>query len=630
MSRCSKINSEQNTLKQAISLLQSGQIQYAVENLKMIIKNEPDNDAAYYFLSIGLYETDCLEEAASNIEAAIKLKHDKSYLKDACDIFFDLALLYKAMQDNKKAINCFEKCISFNPKEIDALLNICKIYESQSNWDEALKIYTMAAKIDPDNAEIFFNKGIIYSKKSEFKASVECFEKSRMISPDDAQTLYNLGLSLIYDNKDEESIRFFKRALLIKPDFPEVYLNMGLSLSNLEKFTESIDFYKKALELRPSYVQAYVNLAISYFKLENYEKATELYEKALETEPENIYALTNYGYLLQRKNENGKALELYKRVITIQPDNADAHFLSSTLYLSQGDFERGWDEYEWRFRRNTWDSPKIPEFKKPVWQGEPLTGKTLYVYPEQGLGDAVQFSRFLPLLSTNDTRVIYKAKDVLEGLFRNNYENTEIISQNTPDDSIDFDYYIPLLSIPRVLKIRAENIPLSGGYLKADSKLVKVYRDEYFKNSSYKIGIFWQGSSKVNQNRHISLEMFLPLCNYEGIRVYSFQKGDGKDQMESLPAGYEIVDLGKTFDNFSKTAAALDNIDLLITVDSSVAHLAGAMQKKTLLLLPFSPEWRWINGLDYTPWYGSIKILRQTRIGNWDEPLKSVYRIIKG
>jgi len=611
-------------LDKALCLLQKGEIKHAKNELENLIVEAPECDSAHYFLALGLYAEGDIEGAADSIEKALSINYDKSYIKDACDIFFDLALDYTEKRDYINSAKYLDKCLLCNPNDLEVIHNMRKIHEIQGNNEEALKYSLKAAEVEKGNPETLSSIGILYSKIEKFDLAAEYFKKALQVSPEDAQTHYNLGLALLKHDKEEEAIVHFKEAIRIKPDFPEVFLNHGLALFNMKKFRDAIENYSKAKELRPNYVEAYINIAISYFKLYEFDSSTKYYEKALELDPNNTCALVNYGYLWQSKNELKKAMEYYDRLISIDPDNADGNFSLATAYLSLGDFKRGWEKYEWRFKRKAKDSPKLPNLQKPRWQGEQLHGKRILVYPEQGYGDSVQFSRFFNVLKSMGAEVVYKARPEMADLFRGSYRTVEIVCCSESDENIEFDYYTPLLSVPGILKVNADSIPFAEGYLKADPKLVKIYSEKYFSNNLLKVGVFWQGITEVLTNRHIPLEKFSKLFRLDGIKVYSFQKGDGIEELEMLPQGTEVVDLGKTFDSFSDTAAALENLDILVTVDTSVAHLAGAVSKKTLLMLPFCSEWRWMTDIDYTPWYKSVKILRQTQIGNWDDVVQSV------
>jgi len=642
----------------ALTLLQKGDIHNAVEELKVIITDAPNCDQAHYFLSLGLYGKGDLKGAAASIERAIQINPETIYIKDAIDIYFDLGLQYKEKNEYKEAIEYFEKTLKANPNDTEAMSNIAvchfkegnfesskeyfikllqidsrnisayinlgKIYEKEENFEEAFRQYQKAGEIEPNNSEILLHIGLIYSKREEYKCAVESFKKAVQLNPDDDQTLYNLGPALLREDQYLEAITVIEKAIKVNSDFPEYFLNYGLALFNLERYTESIEYYKKALAIKHDYIQAYINLGIVYLKLNEFENSLKNYKKALAIDPNNTCALVNYGYLLQVQNDNEKAIQQYNKIISLEPDNADAHFLISTVYLSLGNYENGWEEYEWRFKRSTKDSPKLPKFDRPRWKGESLWGKTIYVSPEQGFGDAIQFVRYFKELAKISKKVIYRVRPELETIFRRNFKGVEILTYSVDPESIGFDCYTPLLSVPRILKTNLSNIPFSEGYIEADIDLVQKYKEEYFSNDLFKVGIFWQSDTKVNGNRHIPVEKLLPILNIDGVKVYSLQNGVGLEQLEALSSDIKITDLGSKFCTFSDTAAALKHLDLIVTIDTSVAHLAGALSKNTLLMLPYCPEWRWLKNIDYTPWYKSIKILRQTEINNWDEVIDKV------
>lgn len=653
----------EKNLTSALSHLHSGEIRTAICEFKEIVKNFPECDRAYYFMSLGLYAAGELEEAAINAEKALELNPDKAYIKDSSDMFYDLALECLEKNHFKRALLYFEKSLLLTPDDIDVIKNIgvChyklgeyesaagyflkyvqltpqdpegytklgNVYEIQGSLNHALNAYSRSVEIEPNNPGTFYQIGILYSKKQEYKLSIEYFKKTLTLEPNNAEAHFNLGLALYKDLREEESVSYYQAAISLKPDFPEAYLNLGLSLYNLDRFKEAIDAYKTALGQRPDYIEAHINLGLSYFNLKQDDDAEVCLKKAVSLDPNNLEALISMGFYYQSKNDTKKAASLYKKALTLNPNHPQVNYNLGDIHLLNGNFKDGWKAYEWRFKINSKTSPTVPKLNKPRWRGEPLEGKTLYVYSEQGFGDAIQFCRFFPQLAEMGAKIIYKAKPPLLDLFKESNLCAEIVDESIPDDSIEFDYYIPHLSLMEVLETDTSNIPLYNGYLKADLKLTESYREKYFNNDLYKIGIFWQGNTRGPQNRSMPLRSLLPLTDIDGVKVYSFQKGFGTEQLNSLPDTTNIEDMGNLFRNFSDTAAALVNLDLMVTIDTSIVHLAGALSKDTLLLLPSSPEWRWLQDINHTPWYKSVKVLRQQEPGNWASVVDHVCQQVK-
>lgn len=622
------IDTEKKTTD-AVAMLQSGRVEEAVLLLCKVIENAPDYHKAIYFLAMANYMSGMIKEAAANIDMALSLSANPVYIKDACDIYFDLGLSYSEKNTFEEAATAFKRVLELNDQDNEALENLLSTYLKMKKPDEALAV--IEDSLDAINlpATIFFNIGMAFTEQKQYDKALKMFTKADIICSDDYLTLYNIGLIHLKKEEFTEAESYFRKSIGIKPDFPEAQLNLGLVLTDINRYKEAIECYEIAINLRKDFVNCYLNMGTTYLKQNDYDKALKNFLIALELEPGNIKVLNNIGYYWHNMNDLQKAQEYFERALSIDPQNADAHFNMATVYLTAGDYKRGWEEYEWRFRRETNDTPSIPDLKKPVWQGESLKGKTLYVYPEQGFGDAIQFVRFFSQLSAMGANVIYKSISAIRPLFEINDLKAQILHYETDDSTVEYDYYIPLLSIPRVINTEITNIPLKEGYLKADSTKVEDFKQKYFDNNDYKVGIFWKGTRMILPNRHMSLEHFLPLLELEGLKLYSFQRGYGIEELHNSPYKDKISDMGSTFKDFSDTAAAMKNLDLVISIDSGIAHLAGALGHPCYLLLPYWAEWRWMHDIDYSSWYNSLRIFRQSRAGDWPELITRVVNQVK-
>jgi tetratricopeptide (TPR) repeat protein len=330
-----------------------------------------------------------------------------------------------------------------------------------------------------------------------------------------------------------------------------------------------------------------------------------------------------------------EALKYYEKAIEKRPNYSQALFNISTMHFLKGEYQKAWKYHEARL--NFPDAVEreqryLSVRKVPKWKGESLRGKTIFVYSEQGFGDSIQFSRYLPLLKKEKgaSKVLFRPQSTLEELFRGSDLETEVLEPYLEKDKFVYDFYIPLLSLPYHFQTTTQNVPKTGRYLKAKSEKVQEYKREYFRDEKFKIGIAWQGflHHSGDQQRSISLKMFLPIFS-KNIQIYSLQKGPGEDQLLGLPDSYGVIDLGKTFKDFSDTAAAMENLDLVIAVDTSVAHLAAALGKKTWILLPPIPDWRWGLEGSGSVWYESVRLFRQKRDTDWRDLFEEVAQGLK-
>lgn len=415
----------------------------------------------------------------------------------------------------------------------------------------------------------------------------------------------------------------------------ENLINKYIELANVEykkkNFAGAIEYYEKHIEKNPDDAKAHNTIGFFYKKIDAYKHLDEQikhFSKAFELKPDFDSAIRNLAFAYSRAGDYQKSAEYFETLLKLNPI-ADDYAAYAGLKIRLGDFDEGWKYYEYRFSK-CFDKIPFPEFDKPRWEGQEIKDKTLLVQHEQGLGDSIQFFRYLQEAKPLVKKVIFRVRKQLFELFEANNNGIEIVEETFSIDNIKFDYYIPLISLPYVLKAQKETIPLSQGYIQADKTKVQGYKEKFFNNDFYKIGICWEGSLLGTQNRNIPLKYFYPICKLKNVKIYSFQKDGDLSALQNLSPETEITDLGKTFNDFSDTAAAMENIDLFITCDNSILNLAGAMSKKTFVLLPQHSEWRWFLDNATTPWYDSVKIFKKEQeTETWSFQMEKIFKIIK-
>lgn len=403
-------------------------------------------------------------------------------------------------------------------------------------------------------------------------------------------------------------------------------------------FTEAIEDYKKYLKTNPQNVIIHNRIGHLYGKIDEFKYANEqikYFEKALGIQPDYTLTIRNLAFTYQKIGKYQESAECFLKIFELDPV-MDDYFAYSCLKIQLGDFEEGWRYYEARFLKK-FGQTYYPKIDKPKWEGQKILDKTLLVHYEQGYGDSIQFFRYLEQLKPLVGKIIFIVQKGLAELLKLNANGIEVVKTlRKLDEGIDsgtgnipFDYHIPLMSLPYLLNARIDNIPLSRGYIKADEDKVKAYKEEFFNNDCFKIGISWSGAKVGNRLRDSPLEAFYPLIKLKNVKIYSFQKNFGSEQLENLPSDIEIIDLGKRFNDFSDTAAAMANLDLFVTSDNGVFNLAAAMGKKTFLMLNKHSEWRWFFDEDTTPWYDSVKIFKkQSEAESWDSLMQKVIKYL--
>lgn len=410
----------------------------------------------------------------------------------------------------------------------------------------------------------------------------------------------------------------FQSAIEIIPSWAEAHHNLGLAIHEGGRPTAAIEHYQRALAIRPDYAHSHVNLA-NVLKLQgNLEVAIAHYRQALVTKPDFAEAVHNLGSTLQFQGKYREALECYEQAVRIAPELAEAHKNLSQLRLLLEDFGAGWPEYEWRWK--TGEMP-LPAFLQPRWAGESLSGETILLHAEQGLGDTLQFIRYAPLVRELGARVVVLCPSSLMRLLSRCGGIDELCGDEKSLPA--FDCHVPLLSLPGIFKTTMATIPATVPYLFADPNLVEQWKGRVEGAGGLRIGINWQGRGGEGdfRLRDLPLEALAKLAEVPGVRLINLQRGEGRAELLEAAGRWPIVDLGETVDGengaFMDTAAVMRNLDLVITSDTAVAHLAGGLAVPVWMGLPFVPNWRWFLNRDDSLWYPTMRVFRQQKVNDW-------------
>lgn len=430
------------------------------------------------------------------------------------------------------------------------------------------------------------------------------------------EAMSNLGLALHAVGRYDEAIASYRSALHLAPDNPEVQYNLANAWLALGHLDEALTNYDAALANKPGHVGALVNRGNTLLRMNDPAAAIESYDLALAEMPGHQQILTNRGHALRRLNRPIEALADFKGALATAPEFAEAHFEAAMTHLTLGDFDPGWREYEWRWKTGAFAGYRR-SFQVPLWLGnEPLAGKTILLHAEQGFGDTIQFVRYAQLLANQGVRVICEVQPELQPLLTQMAGITIVASGNALPP---FDLHCPLLSLPLALGTRADTIPRSVPYLVAPAERVARWQSR-LPSSGLRAGFVWSGSSahKNDANRSIALARFAPLFDKPPVRCFSLQselRAADNEVLRKLP---HLIHLGDEIADFVDTAAIISQFDVIISVDTAVAHLAGALGKRVIILLPYAADFRWMQDREDTPWYPTAKLMRQPAFGDWD------------
>ena len=479
------------------------------------------------------------------------------------------------------------------------MLNTAFKLHSQGKLDEAEKVYKQVLETEPKNAQV----------------------------------LNLLGLIKISQKQLNEAEKYIKKALEIKKD-AYFYENLARVYEFQKDYETEIKILEKACQEVNCGFEIYFILALAYKNNIEYKKSEKAYLKALELNPKSEKACFNLASLYLFLNAPQKAIEYFKKCLEINPNDQEVLYFLSLGYFRIKDYETGTKYFENRLCRETAiTSQKVtyPHLiqKTSLWNGEDISNKTLYTYYEAGFGDMIMFSRYIPELQKRCKKLLIKPQKELSQLFRDNFPETEVMDLFYEENRTDFDVHLPFLSIPYVLGLKNNEIFMHHDkYLKATPNKIQYFKEKYFNNNKFKIAIKWQGNTYYETDRVINVEAFAPLFNLPNTKIYSAQTFEGAEEFSKLANKYDITDLSKDFKDFSYTAGALENIDLVISSDSSLAHLAGAMGKPCIILLPYNYNWRWHLNLKHCDWYDSVKLFRLGERETWSELMERVAQAI--
>ena len=520
-----------------------------------------------------------------------------------------------------EAVADFQRAVQTEPENALAHDNLGLALILQGKLDEAIACCRRAVELKPDFAEAYSNLGRAWMGQGRIEEALACFRRSLAVKPGFAEAHNRMGLALQSQGKREQAAASFRAALQSNPALAEAYLNLGNVLKEEGQLDEAAGCYRQALQLKPNYAEAHSNLGTALGTQGRLDDAIACYRRALELKPDHAASHYNLGTAYVERGMLDEAMACYHRALEYKPDYAEAHWNQSLLWLLRGDFLRGFAQFEWRWKAK---DGRPRNFSQAPWAGQPLDGKTILLHAEQGLGDTMQFIRYAPLVKRVGARVLVECPKPLVRLLAGCRGVDELIVWG--DDLPPFDTHAPLLSLPRILHTVLETIPAEVPYLFPDAGLAERWRKELGPIAGSKIGIVWRGNPKHQNDlaRSIPLSRFASLLSLPGVRFFSLQKGPGVEQLQDLDGQCHVTELGSRLDDFLDTAAVLVNLDLLITCDTAVAHLAGALGVPAWVALPLVPDWRWLLDRDDSPWYPTMRLFRQKRPGDWPGVMEQI------
>ena len=520
-----------------------------------------------------------------------------------------------------EAIELLGRALAARPNHADTANHLGAAYGMQKRYDEAVSVLRRAVTAAPQDAGAHYNLGTALRNAGKLDEAVTSFRHAVAANPHAAEAHYNLGNTYRELKKLNEAEISFRHALAARPNYLKAMINLGSLLRDRKQYPESIALLEQAVALAPDHALAHMNLGTVLRDARQFDKALAPLERAVQLNPESAEAHNNLGTALQSLARFDEAGRCYDEALRLDPDLADAHFSRATWRLRNGDLAGGFEEYEWRWKCATFSDRGFPQ---PRWQGEPLDGRKVLLYGEQGMGDTLHFVRYAENAKRLGGHVIVECHEPLLAVLAGCPWIDELIPFNTPLPQ--FDTHAPLLSLPGILKL-PEGRLWNGPYLTIGGDLVEQWRARLREFEGFRVGICWQGNPNhlFDAQRTVPLSTFEPLARVPGVRLFSLQYGVPVDAAARAEQGvdFEVIDVQAEYDQqrgaFVDAAAVMKNLDLVVTVDTVVAHLAGGLGVPTWVAMSAHPDWRWMLDREDSPWYPSVRLFRQSELDRWDD-----------
>ena len=516
----------------------------------------------------------------------------------------------------QEAAELLSRASSANPGSADAWYNHGVALGELSRYAEALESYDRAIALRPNYADAYYNRGVALSELDRPEEALESYDRAIALRPDHAEACNNQGIVLGHLQRHAEALASYDRAIALNPDYAVAYNNRGVALGHLQRHAEALASHERAIALKPDYAEAHNNRGNVLHELQRHAEALASYDRAIALKPDYADAHYHRGNALRELHRHAEAVESFERAISVQPDHGSAHWNLADCRLLLGDFASGWKEYEWRWKLEPWEKSRR-DFPQPLWLGEQsLQGRTILLHSELGLGDTLLFCRYAREVAALGAKVVLEVQPPLLALLGGLEGVAEIVPRGAPLPA--FDCHCPLMSLPLAFKTDLRTIPAAVPYLRSDPARVADWQRKLGQTGRPRVGLVWSGSKALrNDQRSMALAQMLPLVDDRAEWV-SLQKEVRDTDAALLASRSELRHVGDELMDFAETAAVIELLDVLVSVDTSVAHVAGAMGKPVWILVPFNPhDWRWMLDREDSPWYPTARLFRQSAAGDW-------------
>lgn len=615
-----RMTNVQYRFNQALQFHQSGRIREAINLYLEILPQQKSNSQLLYMLGMAYLQIGQHLQAAEQLQRSLDENPGNSHAPFA---HINLGIALQNLRRYNEALASFDRALAIKPNDAEAYLKRGNILQDLQRYEEALESYDKALALRPDHAMVYNNRGNVLKDLKRLDEALESYNKALNIKPDYAVAYNNRGNVLKDLKRLDEALESLDRALELQPTYASAFNNHGNVLRALKRPEDALDSYDKALENHPTYAEAYVNRGNALEDLKRFEDALASYDKALELEPNNAETYVNRGIILYDLKRFEEALACYDMALSIKPGYAEASWNKSILLILTGRYLEGWELYENRLRRDSGNG-EYYSFPKPAWRGQTnIQGRRLLIHSEQGIGDTIQFCRYIPHVKAMGAEILFEAPMPVVSFLSTLKCPMTVFAKGTPLP--EFDAYCPLMSLPYAFKTTVETIPASIPYLFSNADKVREWKKKLGDKGRLRVGLVWSGSAfhKKDADRSVRLSDLLPLMDLP-VEWHSLQKEYRPHDLETLGLNPMIQQHQDEFEDFSDTVALIECLDVVVSVDTSVAHAAGALGKPVWILLPLLPDYRWMLDRVDSPWYPSAKLFRQPKEGDWQSVISMV------
>jgi tetratricopeptide (TPR) repeat protein len=608
--------------------LRSGQFSEAEKCCREILADDPDHADSLHLLGLISAETNRCDQAIEYFAQAIRKNPNNA------DYFSNLGTVLRRQDRFEEALKSFNLALSLKPDVIDTWIKLGSVLQRQERFEEALLAYDHALKVDPprigaknlSQADAFYKRGVCFRHLMRLEEACISYGKALAIYPDHFDALNDRGRTLLDMWRADEALMDFRKAIALEPNSFATLNNCGIALILLRRNEEALTILDRALSISPEMVEIFNNKGNALKNLGRLDEALANYDRAITLQPDYVEAHSNRGNCLDEMGRYREALSSYEDALALQPHHADSHWNTAINRLRDGDLKTGWVEYEWRWKIRSFQVKQL-HFKQPLWIGaEPIDGKVVLLHNEQGLGDALQFCRYVPLVAARGARVVLEIDGPLKELLSGLTGVSHCISKGeTPPD---FDFHCPLSSLPLAFDTTLDTIPSAVPYISVGAHATD-WGARLDSRNLPRIGLVWSGNPVHNndRNRSMPLRSLLPLLDVEA-QFVSLQKDIRSSDEVVLRERSDILHLGPELQSFVDTAALIEHLDLVISVDTSVAHLTGALARPVWILLPYVPDWRWLLDREESPWYPTARLFRQSQTREWHSVVDEMRRAL--